>query len=373
MTRSALRLPGLHKRHREGVRPVVGERAGIETIPGIDQPPAPGEIRIQCIDYGPEMVRTTRFDTVDALLASAKPPDATVRWINVDGLHPYVVEKLRQQFGYHTLAAEDVVHVPQRPRVEVYDNHLLVIARMLMMEQDHLVAEQVSMFLFEGTLITFQEQVAGDVWEPIRRRLERGDSRHRANDASYLLYALLDAVVDHCFPILEHYGDLIEEAEDAIVENPTPRLLQRMHDIKRDLVLLRRVMWPTREVAGSLNRNEHGKMGGFAANYMRDVYEHTIQIVDIIETYRDMTGGLTDLYLSSVSHRMNEVMKVLTVIATIFIPITFLAGVYGMNFHVLPELKWKYGYAAFWGICVAVVAGMLVYFRRRDWLGRGDP
>jgi magnesium transporter len=188
-------------------------------------------------------------------------------------------------------------------------------------------------------------------------------------DITYLLYALLDAVVDHCFPILESYGELLDQLETEILENPGPRVQQKLLAIKRDLALLRRVLWPLREVVNHLQRDETEEIPREVKAFMRDVYDHAVQVMDIVETYREMAGGLNDLYMSSVGNRMNEIMKVLTIMASFFIPITFVAGVYGMNFEYIPELGWKYSYAVFWAICASVVGVLLLYFRRKGWLG----
>ncbi|MBI1375526.1 MAG: magnesium/cobalt transporter CorA [Phycisphaera sp.] len=370
---SALRLPGLRKhRHPSIPHPVAaspGSRPGIESVAEAATPPEPGDVVVRVIDYSPDRVEMIDVDDLDAFLAHAHKPDwATVRWVNVDGLHPYVVKRVTETYGIHTLAAEDVVRVPQRPKIEPYDDDLFfIVARMLMLTEERLVAEQISFFYRPGLLVSFQE-FHGDIWQPIRNRLETTGTRIRSSGADYLLYALLDAVVDHCFPILEHYGDLMQSMEDDILEDPSPEMLSHLHGIKRQLATLRRVMWPLRDVVDTLHRDESERMSKTVQTYMRDVYDHAVQVIDIIETYREMAGGLTDLYMSAVSNRMNEVMKVLTIIATIFIPITFLAGIYGMNFDVLPELHWKWSYAMFWVVTFSIAGGMLVFFRRRGWL-----
>jgi magnesium transporter len=206
------------------------------------------------------------------------------------------------------------------------------------------------------------------VWEAVRQRAVTPGSRLRSNDASFLVHSLLDAIVDHCFPILEFYGDRLEDAEAEVLQRPTPAAIQDIHTLKRELLLLRRAVWPMREVISALQREQHACMSDATRTYMRDVYDHTVQIIDIVETYREMATGLTETYMSAMSQRLNEVMKVLTVIGTIFIPLTFLAGVYGMNFKHFPEIEWVWGYPVFWGICVVTVVTMVVWFRRREWL-----
>ncbi len=368
---SALHLPGLgHHTHRRQRRK-PGDIAGIDHLPDVQTPPPPDTVYIQCIDYSPDRVEVTDAKDIDAFLAREQPEWAAVRWINIDGLHPYVIHRASRALGMHTLAAEDVLHVPQRPRVEPYDEDLFIIARMMRLIDDKLTSEQVSLFLRRGLVVTFQE-LHGDVWQPIRERIHKQGSRLRTHDPSFLVYALLDAIVDHCFPILERYGDLLEDLEAQVLTRADAHLLSRIHGIKRELSVLRRVMWPMREVISAIRESELGVISDISRTYLRDVYEHTVQIVEIIETFREVAGGLTDLHMSAVSNRMNETMKVLTIMASLFIPITFLAGVYGMNFEYIPELGWRYGYPAFLCICLGTVAGLLWYFRRKGWIGGGQ-
>jgi magnesium transporter len=298
-----------------------------------------------------------------------------VRWINIDGLSDMdVVHALASKYELHPLAIEDLLHIPERPKVESIGGsdsemraRLFIIARMLQMHDSNLENEQISIFLGHKTVLTFQER-RGDVWNPIRQRIQTKGSRIRLNDASFLVYALLDAIVDHCFPILERFGDLLEDLEDEVLSNPQRTIISAIHGVKRDLLQLRRVAWPMREVISLLHREPHECMSDVTRVYMRDIYDHIVQIIDIIETYRELANDLTETYISSVSNRMNEVMKVLTIIGTIFIPLTFLAGVYGMNFRHFPELNWAWGYAAFWGVCLLLSLVMLYVFRRRGWL-----
>jgi magnesium transporter len=346
-----------------------GSAPGIESIAGVDEPPAAGTIRIQCTDYGPERVESREVTDLADLFRKPRAGACPVRWLNVDGLHPHIVNRLRHELQFHTLAAEDVLRVPQRPKLETYDGHLFIVARMLSLREKALVSEQVSFFLFENTLLTFQEW-SGDIWEPIRERLQKPGSRLRTLDASYLLYALLDAVVDHCFPILEHYGDRLEELESEITDNPTPELQRQLHCLKRELATLRRVIWPLREVLNALYREETEGISPSVKMYLRDVADHTVQVMDIVDSCREMAASLNDLYMSAVSNRMNEVMKVLTIMASFFIPITFVAGVFGMNFERMPSLHWKYGYPMFWVVCIGVTLMLAIFFARKGWIGR---
>ncbi|MBE34216.1 MAG: magnesium and cobalt transport protein CorA [Opitutaceae bacterium] len=345
-----------------------GSRAGIESFDEIDQPNEAGSVQIQWYDYGASGVTFQESEDLEKLCSSERPEGQEVRWINVDGLHPYVVNRLRQTYDFHTLAAEDVLRTSQRPKLEAFEDHIFVVARMLALMNGNLRQEQVSFFLFKNTLITFQE-VHGDIWDPIRERLQKSNSRMRTMGAAYLLYALLDAVVDHTFPILEGYGDMLEELEASVLNNPKPEIQQKIHRIKHELGMLRRVLWPLREVVNDLHRGDGDEIPDSVKPFMRDVYDHAVQVMEIVETYREQAGGLNDLYMSAVSNRMNEIMKVLTIMASFFIPITFVAGVYGMNFEYIPELAWKYSYACFWGVCLSIVIGLLVFFWRRGWLG----
>jgi magnesium transporter len=216
-------------------------------------------------------------------------------------------------------------------------------------------------------LLTFQEQ-QNDIWGSLRARIGQPGSRINASDATYLLYAVLDTVVDHDFPILEKYGERLEQLEDAVLTEADPQLLREIHAVKRDLLVMRRVLWPMREAIGELTKPDKTVISEAARTYLRDVHDHCVQVMDILETFRELASNLTDLHLSMTSNKMNEVMKVLTIISTIFIPITFLAGVYGMNFDDLPELHWKHGYAVFWGICGALTTLLIWFFHKRGWL-----
>jgi magnesium transporter len=263
------------------------------------------------------------------------------------------------------------LHIPQRPKVDSYGDathqkRLFIIVRMIELAKEHLQSEQISIFLGHKTVLTFQES-HGDIWDPIRQRISRDGSRMRSQDASYLLYALLDAIVDHCFPVLEHYGDRLEELEELVLAEPDRKTIQQVHKLKRDLLLLRRAVWPMREVINSLQREPIECISETSRTYLRDVYDHAVQIMDIIETYRELSTGLTETYMTSTSNRLNEVIKVLTIIGTIFIPLTFLAGVYGMNMPI-PENQKEWAYPAFWGVCVAAAGGMLMWFRKRGWI-----
>ncbi len=300
-----------------------------------------------------------------------------VTWIDVVGLHDVeLLRHLGERFGLHALALEDVLNTGQRPKAEDYDDHHFVVMRLFHVLEEAggiLEGEQISIFLGDDFVLTFQE-IRGDFFEPVRARIRQGKGRIRSMGADYLAYALLDSLVDHFFPVLEHLGDRIEALEDEVMTEPGRDTVQRIHGVKKELLLLRRAAWPQREVLATLERFESDRIGRETRIFLRDCYDHAVQIMDMVETYRDLATGLLDIYLSTVSNRMNEVMKVLTVMASIFIPITFLAGVYGMNFDPdagpwsMPELDWAWGYPAFWGVTLVVVAGLLWFFKRKDWI-----
>ncbi len=297
----------------------------------------------------------------------------SVTWIDVVGLHDIdLLSRLGDEFGLHPLALEDVINTHQRPKLEDYGDHCFLILRLPHLGEQ-LSTEQISLFLGRGWVVTFQE-TAEDPFEPVRDRLRRGRPRIRGGGADYLAYALMDTLVDSFFPLLEQYGERIQALEDELLDEPEQGTLGRVHAVKKDLMEIRRATWPLREVINGFERQDIELVGEQTRLFMRDCYDHTVQVIDIVETYRDMAAALTDLYLSSVSNRMNEVMKVLTVIASIFIPLTFLAGIYGMNFNPdaspwnMPELNWRWGYPAFWVLLLAVGGGMVWLFRRKKWL-----
>jgi len=324
--------------------------------------------RITVIDYGEGFNETHSFTTAGDALEHPKAEGHRVRWINVDGLKPTVVDAICKHFGIHPLSAEDVLNTYQRPKLEEFEDHFLVVARQLQLQGNALKNEQISFFVFKDTLVSFQEEI-GDVFDPVRKRLETKTGRFHTYHADYLFYALLDSIVDHLFPLLEGYGAALEDLEEEILKDPTPASQGRLFSMKRDLSLQRRALWPIREVVDQLYRYEGGLIHEDLRTFFRDVQDHAMQVIDLLETYRDTASGLSDLYQSSVGNKMNEIMKVLTIMASFFIPITFIAGVYGMNFEHIPELSWKPAYFVFWGICLSVTAGLAVFFWRKGWIG----
>jgi len=292
-----------------------------------------------------------------------------VLWVDVNGIHDVeIISRIGTVFGLHPLLLEDVLNANQRPKLEEHGDHLFLVLRMLLAGDDHTVEmEQVSVVLGARYVLTFQER-SRDTFDPVRRRLAESGSRLRQQGADFLAYALVDTIVDNYFAVLEGVGDRIEELEDAVVVEPDRETLTAIYDVKRTLADLRRAIWPLRDALGTLARGDSPRVTPGTLPYLRDVADHAIRTLDTIETYRDTAATLIDMYMSSVSNRMNDVMRVLTVIATVFIPLTFIVGIYGMNFAHMPELAWRWGYPAVWAVMVGTVLGLLVFFRRRNWL-----
>ncbi|MFO7704213.1 MAG: magnesium/cobalt transporter CorA [Halopseudomonas sp.] len=292
-----------------------------------------------------------------------------VAWLNVDGVHQVeVIEALGRAFNLHPLVMEDILSIDQRPKVEDYEGYLYLVMRVLRYDvtSHEIQSEQLSLILGERFLLSLQE-LPGGIFDGIRRRLQEG-RQIRSMQADYLAYALLDAVVDQYFLALEHLGDRIEALEDELIERPQPSTLTQIHHYRREMLMLRKAVWPLREVLNRLSRDESPLISAETRVFLRDVHDHTIHVMDTIDTLRELLVGMLDLYLSSVSNRMNEVMKVLTIIATLFMPLTFIAGVYGMNFKFMPELDWRWGYPAVMLVMLGISIGLLVAFRRRKWI-----
>ena len=324
--------------------------------------------RITVIDYDETHYEQRTLETIEECFPYKDKP--TITWVNIDGIHQTgIIEELGRHFGLHPLLLEDIVNTEQRPKLENYDDYLFVVLKMLSYDEAtrEIASEQVSLILGPNCVISLQER-AGDVFDQVRDQLKKGKGRIRKAKADYLAYALLDALVDGYFVILEKIEGLIEETEEELTTGAAAATLQSIRTLKKEMVFLRKTVWPLREVVSGLERVEPPLIESSTGVYLRDVYDHTIQIIDTVESFRDMVSGLLDIYLSSVSNRMNEVMKVLTIFAAIFIPLTFVAGIYGMNFEFMPELKWHWGYPAVLIAMAAIAAGMLVYFHRKKWL-----
>ncbi len=326
------------------------------------------KVKITIIDYDEVHFQEKEVENVEECFPFKDKP--TVTWINVDSIHDIrLIEQIGRHFDMHPLIPEDIVNTAQRPKYEDFGGYIFTVLKMLFYDEQvgETTSEQVSLIVGSNFVISFQEK-EGDVFNPIRERIRNAKGRIRKMGADYLAYALIDAIVDNYFIILERFGEKIENTESELVLNPTPETLQVIHKLKREMIFLRRSVWPLREVISGLQHSESALIHKSTAIFLRDVYDHTIQVIDTIETFRDMTSGMLDIYLSSISNKMNEVMKVLTIIATIFIPLTFIAGIYGMNFKYMPELGWRFGYIMIWFVMLVVTITMLFYFRRKKWL-----
>lgn len=346
-----------------------GSTPGIETAANVNKPPEHGVVAISTIVYSEDNFEQKTYDNIEALLEAENLSWSKCRWIDIQGVHPYAISRLKTHFNLHTLAAEDALNIPQRQKVEDYEDTLFIIMRMLQISDAKLINEQVSFFFLGDTIIT-QQELPGDIWDPVRERIQREGSRLRQFGAPYLLYALIDAIIDNVFPILDNYFDVINAMEQQILLKPEKNTQMQIHGIKRDLVYLRQALWPMRDISASLYKNDFQLLPEKVVPYFRDVNDHSLQAIEAVEMYLDSANGLQDLLMNSNANRMNEVMKALTIMASLFMPITFFAGLYGMNFEHIPELGWKYSYPVFLGVCAATTISLLVYFKRKGWIGK---
>lgn len=324
------------------------------------------KVRISLIEYNEkEFIEKDFYSLSDCL---NHVDSNMVKWINVDGIHDAtLIETIGKHFNIHPLTLEDIVNTNQRAKFEDYDNYVVSIMKMIYYDTE-LRSEQLSVVLMEGMVISFQEVDGGDAFDLIRNRIRQGKGRIRRMGADYLAYSLIDAVVDCYFSILEKIGDKIEVLEEELISDPSKETMQQLHHMKREMIFVRKAVWPMRELINNLERSETELITPSTDIYLRDVHDHTIRVIDTVETYRDLLSGMMDIYLSSVSNKMNEVMKVLTIITTIFVPVTFIAGVYGMNFDYMPELHSKWGYPLTWAVMIILILSLLIYFRRKKWL-----
>ncbi|GAA0712417.1 magnesium/cobalt transporter CorA [Aquimarina litoralis] len=326
------------------------------------------DVSIELFDYDESFMEEHELHSIDDAYQyiDSKP----ITWLNINGLgHTQTIEKLGAYCNLHPLIMEDIVNTHQRPKIDEYDNYLFVVLKMLYFNEEHeLCIEHVSLVLGDGYVLSFQES-DGDVFDSIRNRIRNNKGRIRTMGADYLLYTLMDAIVDNYFNLIEVVGDKIEELEDMLFENTsTDAITFEIQGLKREILKIRRAVFPLREVVNKLEKNEHKLVIKKTRLYLRDLYDHIIQVSENVEIYREMTWSLMDMYMTTISNKMNEVMKVLTIIATIFIPLTFLAGIYGMNFENIPELKFKYGYYIFWAVLLLIFIALLMYFKRKKWL-----
>ena len=373
-----MKLPGQKRRRRRRLAPhEPGVAPGTLVVPADARP-----TKLRVIAYGPD--RIEERELTDPRELRALRGQWPVLWVDIDGLGDVAaLEGLGAIFGLHRLALEDVLNLTQRPKAERYPEHLFVVARMPALGDGALGSgaletEQLSLFIGQDFLLSCQERPGGDCFDPVRQRLRAGKGRSRAAGPDYLAYALLDSVVDAYYPVLEACGDRLDALEDELFERNETGVARRVHHVRRDLLTVRRSVWPLREELSTLVRDPDPLVADETRVYLRDCYDHVVQMIDLLETYRDLGQGLMDIHLSLLSHRMNEIMKVLTIIATIFIPLTFVVGVYGMNFDPdagplnMPELRWAWGYPAVMLFMAVVAGGMLVYFKRRGWIWGGE-
>ena len=349
-----------------------------------DDPGAPpGTLDLEPDAPPPEIVLIDYCETVASRSHLANPQEAaayldtaSVSWVDMLGLgNKETWRQMGEVFNLHLMTQEDVVNVPQRPKVVDYEDHILIIAWMVMIKpnSDNFHKEQVSFILGKHYLLSVQEEPDYDCFDPVRDRIRKGQGTIRKHGADYLAYTLLDSIIDGFFPVLEVYGERIEELEDEVVVNPTRKTLEKIYKIRRELLTLRRAIWPQRDAINVLIRDTSDLISPEVRIYLRDCYDHTVQVMDMVETYRELSSGLMDVYLSSVGNKMNEIMKLLTVISSIFIPLTFVAGVYGMNFNSeksplnMPELNWYFGYPLCWALMLAITSGLVYFFWRRGW------
>jgi magnesium transporter len=344
---------------RPGAAPGALEFVGVQKL---------DDVRLRLIDFDESEVKESELADISDCFPMRETP--TVTWINVDGLHDTdLIERLGEGFGLHPLLLEDIVNTTQRPKFEDFGDYVFIAMKLMSYNKDthHVHQEHLSIVIGPHWVISFQERV-GDVFEPVRNRIRSGKGRIRRMGTDYLAYCLMDAVVDNYFVTLEAIGERLESLDEELMGNPTTETLSSIHRMKRETIILRRTIWPLREVVSGLDRSESKMVKKATAMYIRDLYDHTIQVADTVDTFRDIISGMMDLYLSMVSNRMNEVMKVLTIIATIFIPLTFIAGIYGMNFQNMPELGWHYAYYGVWVVILLVGLTMVLYFRRLRWI-----
>jgi magnesium transporter len=327
------------------------------------------DVHITAFHYNGSKIEEKVLHSLNECMAYRDSTDNGVVWIDIDGLHRVdILESVGECFGVHPLTLEDILNTDQRPKVEEYDNYLYIAVKMLdFMPDGHIGVEQISIILMENFVLSFQENV-GDIFDSIRDDLRKSRGRLRREGADFLAYTLLDSIVDKYFVLMEQLGDQVDDIESKLIDGPVSKFGHDINNLKREMLMLRRSIWPMREVMNILVRSDSRFIGRTTVVFLQDVYDHIIHVIETLEIFREMLSGTLDIYLTSMSNRMNEIMKVLTVISTIFIPLTFIVGIYGMNFHFMPELSWRWGYPLVWVVMISVVVGMFMFFRRKGWL-----
>ncbi|MDZ4663501.1 MAG: magnesium/cobalt transporter CorA [Bacteroidota bacterium] len=323
-------------------------------------------VKITLIEYSETEYFEREFYDLSECMNHVK--NGMVKWMNVEGIHKTeLIEAIGKHYDIHALTLEDIVHIDQRSKFEEYEHYALGVMKMITFD-GHIHAEQLSLILVDETVISFQEPFGGDAFDVIRNRLRQNKGRVRKLGSDYLFYCLIDAVVDSYFSVVEKIGDFVEEIEEEIMNDVNKNSLKKLYELKRELIYLRKQVWPMRDMISNMIRSESDFITKNTHIFLRDLLDHSTRIIDTVETYRDLLSGIMDVYLSNASNRMNEVMKVLTIVSSIFIPATFIVGVYGMNFDFMPELREHYGYPIVWSIMLAIMIGQLIFFKRKKWL-----
>jgi magnesium transporter len=326
------------------------------------------DVSVNLIEYKGTQVTEHKVTATDELSKCTKP--GTISWIDVEGIHDVpVIQKLGEALNLHPLVMEDILNVEQRAKMEDYENYVYIVLKMFHLKNDNrdIIPEQVSIILAKNYVVTFQEGIEGDTFHEIRDRIRNSKGVITKMTSDYLIYTLIDSIIDSYFSILETLGERIENLEIELINNPVKGTLTNIYSLKRELLYLRKTVWPLREAISRLERGESNLITKNTHIYLRDVYDHTINVLDTLETYRDMLSGMLDIYLSSISNRLNEVMKILTIITTIFIPLSLISGIYGMNFKFMPELEWPYGYPVILSVMFIIALFMVMYFKRKKW------
>jgi magnesium transporter len=324
--------------------------------------------RITLLDYNEDQIAERELDSIEACRQYKE--SGTVRWINIAGIHDVeLIQRLGDNFGLHPLVLEDIVNTEQRPKMDDFEDYIFIVMKMVYPDDTRkfIQYEQVSLVIGPSYVISLQE-VDKDIFDPVRDRIRKGRGRIRKKGSDYLAYALIDMVVDHYFDVLEVLGEGIEILQDDVIEDPEPESLGIIQRLRKEVLFLRKSVWPLREIVNTIIRSESPLVLEENDIFFRDVYDHGIQVLDTIETFRELLSGTLDIYMSNVSNRMNEVMKVLTIMATIFIPMTFIAGIYGMNFKYMPELEWPWSYPLLWSVLILIFVAMVMWFKRKKWL-----
>ncbi|MBS7247676.1 MAG: magnesium/cobalt transporter CorA [Candidatus Jordarchaeales archaeon] len=325
-----------------------------------------GEVRVSVFEYNGSYFQEREVRTVEECLPLKDP--LTVTWINVDGVHrAEIIGKIGEQLGIHPLVLEDIMNTEQRPKMEDFESYLFLVLKMLRIDGDYIISENISLLVGPNYVVSFQER-EGDVFDPVRARIRTNKGRIRKMGPDYLAYSLIDAIVDNYFLVLEKMGERIDEVEGELLTNPTPQTLKKIHELRRSLLFLHKSVWPLREIINALEKSESPLVKKDTIVFLRDLYDHTIQVIETNEMYREMLSEMTDAYISSINNKTNEIVKVLTVIATLFMPLTFIASIYGMNFVWMPETEWPEGYHMVLAVMAVIGLIMLILFRKKKWI-----